>query len=297
MQQYNTEEGIDFYSELSKSLNNPIGKIDEINEIEENENNKCLISNTILTENSITLECNHKFNYIPLVNDLTNHKLKFNYNESRILKLNEIRCPYCRNVQKNLLPYYDIHNVKKIHGVNFIDETKTKINKISGEGEYLPGKCNFETTDSSGNICKCSKLFVTNVSVLGKTFCYQHKFTSLSIYLTAKKNKDVMEKKMLAAKIKEEKKLLAIKTKFDAKEAKKLLDIKTKEEKKILTDKAKEDKKLLDIKAKEEKKLLDTKAKEEKKLLDIKAKEDKKNTTKNVKNVIINQNIIIPLKS
>ena len=210
MQQYKTEENIDFFSELSKSLTSPTEKI---------EDNICLITNTPLTEHSITLECNHKFNYIPLVKDLSNHKYKFNYNEPRILKLDEIRCPYCRNIQKNLIPYYNIPNVKKIHGINFIDETKikTKYNKPNCESEYLPGKCNFETTDISGNICNCSKLMVTNVPILGKTFCYQHKFTSLSIYLSNKKIKDAAEKKLLAEKAKEDKKILANKAKEDKK--------------------------------------------------------------------------------
>jgi hypothetical protein len=250
MQQYKTEENIDFFLELSKSLTSPTEKI---------EDNICLITNTPLTEHSITLECNHKFNYIPLVKDLSNHKYKFNYNEPRILKLDEIRCPYCRNIQKNLIPYYDIPNVKKIHGINFIDETKikikTKYNKPNCESEYLPGKCNFETTDISGNICNCSKIMVTTVPLLGKTLCYQHKFTSLSIYLSNKKIKDVEEKKLLADKAKKDKKILSDKVKADAKEAKKLLAEKAKEDKKILVNKAKEDKKILVNKAKEAKKI------------------------------------------
>ena len=67
---YNIEGGIDFYSELYKSL-----------DIEENEHktiedlNMCLITNSPLESNHIQLTCGHKFNYIPLYFDIKNHKI------------------------------------------------------------------------------------------------------------------------------------------------------------------------------------------------------------------------------
>ena len=39
-------------------------------------NNLCLISNTILEKNYITLECGHKFNYMPLYYELLYQKKK-----------------------------------------------------------------------------------------------------------------------------------------------------------------------------------------------------------------------------
>ena len=68
---YNIEGQIDFFSELYKSL-------DEVDKTD-TDNNICLITNEPLTENFVQLECKHKFNYIPLYNDLVNHKRKFNY--------------------------------------------------------------------------------------------------------------------------------------------------------------------------------------------------------------------------
>ena len=72
MMKYNIEGGIDFYSELYKSL-----------DIEENENkteedsNLCLISNQPLNEYHFKMICGHKFNYIPLYLDIKNHKEKY----------------------------------------------------------------------------------------------------------------------------------------------------------------------------------------------------------------------------
>jgi hypothetical protein len=59
MDKYKLEGGIDFFAELYKSL-----------DIEESdENNMCLITNQPLTDKFVSLNCGHKFNYIPLYND------------------------------------------------------------------------------------------------------------------------------------------------------------------------------------------------------------------------------------
>ena len=58
---------------------------------------KCLISNELLTCNYITLECNHKFNYIELFNEVVEQKTKKMLDNSK-LKLNEVKCPYCRTI-------------------------------------------------------------------------------------------------------------------------------------------------------------------------------------------------------
>ena len=271
MQKYKTEQNIDFYSELAKSLNNPTEQIGD---------NNCLITNLPLTENFITLECNHKFNYTPLVNDLTNHKYKFNSMERQRLKPTEIRCPYCRNIQKNLLPYYENMNVNKIHGVNFIDET-IKLSTASRcviNGTFV-GVCAFETTDISGNNCKCNCTFVSTIAVLNATYCHQHKYMALSKYLTAKKLQEKEDKKILVAKVKEEKIALAAK----AKEEKVALAAKAKEDKKILLAKTKEDKKILLAKTKEDKKLMST----EKSNTKVNTKVKLSTKTSTIENIII----------
>ena len=87
---------IDFYKELQDENNT-----DEYEDC-------CLISNNKLIDRFVTMECGHKFNYIPLYKDLVNHKTKFNNMESSVgtLKSDEIRCPYCRIKQTGILPYY-----------------------------------------------------------------------------------------------------------------------------------------------------------------------------------------------
>ena len=126
MVKYYIEDGenIDFYSELNKSLNEP--------DIELDNDNYCLITNEKLTENYVKLQCGHNFNYIPLYKDLLNYKHKFMNMDSRnVLTCRQIRCPYCRNKQEGLLPYYEINGVNKIHGINWIDEKKIYYNNYN----------------------------------------------------------------------------------------------------------------------------------------------------------------------
>jgi hypothetical protein len=89
--------------------------------------NRCLITNDVLTENHVVLQCGHKFNYLPLFKDLVNRKTKLAPLDSQNLKVNEIRCPYCREKESKLLPYYENMGVEKFHGVNYIDEIKNTI--------------------------------------------------------------------------------------------------------------------------------------------------------------------------
>ena len=70
---YNIEGGIDFYEELYKSLD-----VDEDNNKTEDDKNLCLITNKPLCDKFVKMECEHKFNYIPLYLDIKNHKQKFN---------------------------------------------------------------------------------------------------------------------------------------------------------------------------------------------------------------------------
>ena len=115
MKNYNIEGGIDFYSELYKSLDD-----EENGHKTEEDDMLCLITNKPLTELYFKMDCGHKFNYVPLFLDIKNHKKKFNGMESTSgqLKQDEIRCPYCRKKQKGVLPYYEELMPEKIIGVN-----------------------------------------------------------------------------------------------------------------------------------------------------------------------------------
>ena len=112
---YCIEGNIDFYSEINSN---------EDNNDNLNYDNICLITNEPLIDKFVTMECGHKFNYIPLYNDLIKQKYYTNIFEENILKINEIRCPYCRTISTQLIPFYEnfciIKDVfvRKIIGVN-----------------------------------------------------------------------------------------------------------------------------------------------------------------------------------
>ena len=91
---YILESGQDFTNELIKSLC-------DTEPIEE----QCLISLMPLEENHIVLVCGHKFNYSSIYQEILRQKKNFNNLEIQKLKRNQIKCPYCRNIQDGLLPY------------------------------------------------------------------------------------------------------------------------------------------------------------------------------------------------
>uniref|UniRef100_A0A6C0IED1 Uncharacterized protein n=1 Tax=viral metagenome TaxID=1070528 RepID=A0A6C0IED1_9ZZZZ len=237
MKKYNIEEGIDFYSELYKSLD-----IEEnINKLEADDN-ICLISNLPLTNNYIKMKCGHKFNYEPLFKDLVNHKSKFNILEasSGRLNKNEIRCPYCRAKQSEILPYYEDLGLPKISGINYINPVIVNKSYIYKTCEYLTlnnlydpsGNNPLETAYQNNGNCKFLKCFFhgsqlnsseTNGELIeymqDKSYCWKHKKL---IYKEFKNNQK--------EKIKEENKQLKLKEKADIKKAKEDEKLKLKEE-------------------------------------------------------------------
>ena len=120
----NVEGNLNFFEELKKQLSSNIDVVDGLDVSNNINDGKCLITNEKLTDGYVTLLCKHSFNYVPLYNDLVNHKKLLNL-ETQFLKTNEIRCPYCRTKQSILLPYYDMEGVKKIIGVNYIKKAGT----------------------------------------------------------------------------------------------------------------------------------------------------------------------------
>ena len=216
MSKYNIEGGIDFFSELYKSLD-----IEENEEKTEEDKNKCLISNEELTDKHLNLICGHKFNYIPLYNDLVNHKNIFNHMEASRSKLNtnEIRCPYCRKKQQYILPYYEELGLKKVNGVNFYDPTlkQSQSNNtwISHKCEYQfpnqnydPTKPESETNSKYLNNTSCghyngTKIAILNIATPGqlttyddtKYYCYTHKKKMIKQYKLQQKKKEEYEKK------------------------------------------------------------------------------------------------------
>jgi hypothetical protein len=238
---YNIEGNIDFYSELYKSLDKDDNNLDD--------ENLCLITNEPLVNLYVTLQCNHKFNYIALYNDIKNHKQKFNALEGHKsqLKSDEIRCPYCRNKQTGLLTYYEELGLPQTHGVNYIDINKKNRPVITtnySSCKYLTLNPNYDPSGNNpiefspnnmGN-CKFLKCFhngyyqitkyIENYSGEDINVCYTHKKMLVKENNIMIKNKQKEEAKKLKAEIK-------LKEKNDKFKEKEELKIKAKEDKKI----------------------------------------------------------------
>jgi hypothetical protein len=234
MKKYNIEGGIDFFNELYKSLD-----IDENEHKTEEDANLCLITNQLLVDKFVEMSCGHKFNYIPLYHDIKNHKQKFNNMEGATGRLcqNEIRCPYCRKKQKNILPYYEELGLPKINGVNAFDQNyKPGLYNSSGQSYTLCQFSNPNTVyDTSGNVTtvfiKCFQVG-SKINCIDKTgitetnfgdekkYCYTHKKQMIKNY-----------KKDISDKAKEDTKIAKIKAKEELIKAKEELK-KAKEEEK-----------------------------------------------------------------
>ena len=102
-----TEDNIDFYSILNSEDS------DSINET-------CLISGEPLEDRCIILECGHKYNYYYIFSECFKQKHMSNSYARHKLQYNQIKCPYCRNVQNTILPYRNVENCReKIYGINY----------------------------------------------------------------------------------------------------------------------------------------------------------------------------------
>ena len=217
MPKYLIEGNINFYDELYKSLDN----YNEHSQPKEDvgNNNLCLISQKPLTENYVELECKHKFNYNAIFHDVLNHKKKFNTLERRTLKLTELRCPYCRNIQRTLLPH--VEGFPKVHGINYIDEEN--INGHYFKMGYTRGKCCYQDDKCS----KCDNVFVKMMMTNNKSYCYDH-YSQVIHKMIKEKQEKIKEEKM-------KKKLALLQKKQEEKQNK--LDEKNAEKQKKLEEK------------------------------------------------------------
>jgi DNA-binding transcriptional MerR regulator len=278
MNKYNIEGGVDFFAELYKSIDTEISyeKMDQVN-------NVCLITNELLTDKYVTLKCGHKFNYIPLYHDLVNHKRKFNRMEGTFsrLNMNEIRCPYCREKQQFLLPYYEELGLQKVNGVNFYDpyfkENFYSNTYTSPKCEYKFLNTNYDPLKEESSVNK--KYLSTKCHMYGtKINVYNNKNPSEPITFGDTNHYCYSHKKIMIKKYKAQQK----ETEFLAKKQAKQLEKQTKLlEKQKIKDKAKEEKQ----KAKEEKQ----KAKEE--------KQKAKHALKTIKDNSMEENIVSGLSN
>ena len=140
------------------NFNDELMKMLEESYNEPNDNSeKCLISNEPLEDNYIKLECNHKFNYKHIYNEVYKQKKNAWHSEINKVKNAEIKCPYCRNIQKGLLPHRE--GCDKVKYVNWpVSLMMLPDNCIytfaSGKrkGEFCGKKCMGKYCSSHGKI-------------------------------------------------------------------------------------------------------------------------------------------------
>ena len=154
---YEIENNLDWKALLKNQDKNQ--DKNEDNDIEYN-NNICLISSQPLTNGFITLPCQHKFNYINIYNEIINQKQKFSYLEINKLQINQIKCPYCRTIHNNLLPYYKLENIKRIIGVNSPEKFSLKLHNC----EYI-----YNSGKKKGSCCGLSAFKIDK-----KFYCNKH---------------------------------------------------------------------------------------------------------------------------
>jgi hypothetical protein len=215
MNKYIIEEKINFFEELNKSFIK--------NEIEDNLNDICLITNEILKENFITLKCGHKFNYIPLWNQIYQYKFInsiFKDINSKKIK-STIECPYCRNQENNLLPFYPNLNLKLAYGITS-DNEKLKLilhnNKLVYESTIhcFNGMCCFVNNVDNENLVCLNKNVLLHEET-NNTYCYKHINYIKSQFNKEKKLKIKQDLKDEKLKIKQQQKENQLKIKQDLK--------------------------------------------------------------------------------
>lgn len=108
------EENINFYEEL---------KIIDDSENENENEDVCLLSNIQLDNNNIKLPCGHRFNLLPLYKEIFIQKTTFNrfhYVKDK-LNINQIKCPYCRQIHDILLPHVLLPHSRNDNKMSYIN--------------------------------------------------------------------------------------------------------------------------------------------------------------------------------
>jgi hypothetical protein len=157
------------YSDLdlfNKLLNN------DINDDLINNNDLCMITNLPLEDNSLQLNCGHKFNYVSLHEEIVYQKTK-KILDNIILRFNEIKCPYCRNISSKLLPFYKYYSIPQIKGVNYPPHLCMKINECEYISKKTKERCNMSACKTlKGNFCnkhfkynKSEEYLINNIDI------------------------------------------------------------------------------------------------------------------------------------
>lgn len=185
MDKYTVEGNLDFYNELYKMLDeNPKEGEGECGDM-------CLITNMPLGAFFVTLGCNHKFNYMPLFNEIQNQKLKVNTLSTTHLQNNQVMCPYCRCNNNGVLPFHEELEVNKIYGINTLDVTYKLPNECftNGVAGCFIGVCEYKTVNQNNENIPCNNKWVYKIKDNTGCYCYSHKVIILTNIMAEKKIK------------------------------------------------------------------------------------------------------------
>ena len=159
---YKIEGNIDFYAELNK----PFVEESKVETNADENVNVCLITRFPLTDDFVKMECGHRFNYLPLYNELVQQTKP---SICGYTKGGRIVCPYCRHSQQTLLPFH--FDFKPVLGVNLYPIKLC--NNIAFE-KSSSGSCHLES------LSLCTSDYTYNLFG-DKHFCEGHKMIGLSI--------------------------------------------------------------------------------------------------------------------
>lgn len=155
-----------FNALLKESLNETnivVNSNESIDTYETNINNKCLITGDELSDKYITLECQHSFNYIPLMNEVLqwkrNYKNKNYCYKNKISLNNQLVCPYCRTVTRGILPWFDTVEGETIPKTKWVNWPKS--------AWYFKNKCLYRFSSGKKKVSVVEKVllnyFVVNM--------------------------------------------------------------------------------------------------------------------------------------
>jgi hypothetical protein len=234
MPNYKIEGNVDFYGSLYSSLD-----YDSSDDQDQGSSNKliCEISGQKLTANFITLECKHTFNYDALYTEICKQKYDFQSYTTDVLSKTDIqkirdkkldyyiKCPYCRHIQFELLPYHDELPFQKKYGVNTVDPD-FKVVKSSYVPSTVPNNYTFHIYGyqfTKGTCCKmninangkdvpCYNCYVTSIVAPDgstKSFCPNHVRVEVKAYKLEIKKKAIEDKLLAKALAKQQALIIA----------------------------------------------------------------------------------------
>lgn len=216
MPNYKIEGDINFYESLYNSLDYDSDKEDI------SKKQICEITGQHLKDRFVTLECKHTFNYDALYTEICKQKFDFHTYTMDTLSKKDIqtihdkkieyfiKCPYCRNVQFTLLPYYDDLPFAKKYGINTDDPDfrviKTSLYNVSANHtftlygyQFSKGTC-CKTNLINGKNIPCWQKYTTQIVAPDNTtkdLCTIHVRPEVKEFKLQIKKK-IMEEKMLA---------------------------------------------------------------------------------------------------